>query len=332
MTRRTVHATVLTIALAVVALLVATPRHVSTQGYSFAAPYPNVAAHAVTGLQVDYSGGAIVSGGLVTTITGSNVTATNSLTNCQAPLYPSCNFVYWPGSGASLSLTTSAATAYAAGNVVVAFVTTTGGNIVAVTPATLNVPDTRGITSYIVPPSACQSFVSGNATGTQGLTVAGASSTYVVQAQTSASGTNTHTYQCNITPPLVPSSIVDATFFYGVQTTTLGTQAVVLASGTLNSQIVFTSITYPAAGASETPSTVTPVRADSGSLTLTPVAASVNVATTTAGAFYSQLFSPASAIAVTTNLTQVFLNVALLNTATSATITNSPGVLVRYTR
>ena len=187
---------------------------------------------------------------------------------------------------------------------------------------------------YFVPPTSCTSTVSGNSTGTNGQTTAGASSTPVVQAQTSNSGTNTHTYTCNIAPPANLSGvapvwkIVDAVFLYGVQTTALDTQVSTAASGTLNSTILFNSIQYPTAGASETASTVAPVRADAGTIVLTPVVGSMNVATTTAGAFYSQAFIPATPISWNSDLLQLQLKVTLLCQATSATITNSPGVFV----
>lgn len=187
-------------------------------------------------------------------------------------------------------------------------------------------------TAYFVGPGACTTLASANSTGTQQLSAAG--SAPVIQAQTSGTGHNTHTFFCNITPPTwivttaAGPAIQDATFFYGVQTTGLDTQVATLASGTMNSQIVFGKITYPVAGTSETPSTATPVRADTGTLTITPVVGSFNVATTTAGSFYSAKFTPAAPIAWKTDLQQLILGVALLNTNTSATITNSPGVLV----
>jgi len=190
---------------------------------------------------------------------------------------------------------------------------------------------------YWVGPGKCNTTVSGNSTGTNGLTTVGASATPVIQAQTTNVGTNTHTFICNISPPywVVTSGtglqIVSASFFYGVQTTGLGVQAATLASGTMNNAIVFSRITYPTPGIGETESTVTPVRADSGTLVITPVVASANVATTTAGAFYSTLFAPATGtLAWKTDLRQLLLTVTLQNTATSATITNSPGVLVRF--
>ncbi len=191
--------------------------------------------------------------------------------------------------------------------------------------------------TYFKGPGACNTTVSGNSTGTNGFTTTGASATPVVQAQTSGVGTNTHTFICNISPPYwvvttgTGIQIVSVDFLYGVQTTGLGTQSATLASGTMNSGQVFSSITYPTPASSETPSTVTPVREDSGTLVITPVVASFNVATTTAGAFYSARFAPATGTLVwKTDLKQLLLTVILQNTATSATITNSPGVLVRF--
>lgn len=189
--------------------------------------------------------------------------------------------------------------------------------------------------AYFVPPGNCYSAVSGNSTGTQGHTVAGASNTPVVQAQTSATGTNTHTYVCNIAPPyyVVTTAngfaIQDAVFFYAAENQ-LGTQASTLASGTMNSSIVFASITYPTAAIGETPSTVTPVRADSGTMVITPVVASFNTTTTTAGSFYSVKFAPATPIAWKTDLKQLLLTVTLQGLTLTPTKTNSPGVLVHF--
>lgn len=184
-----------------------------------------------------------------------------------------------------------------------------------------------------VPFTACETVVSGNSTGTQGFTMVGASNLGVVQAQTSATGTNTHTYTCHLPIPsrltaAKGTAVSDVTFLYGVQTTALGTQATVLASGTFNGTIVFGKITMPTAAASETASTVAPARADTGTMVITPVAASFNTATTTAGAFYSAKFAPATPINITVDLVDFTFTVVLQCAATSATITNSPGLYV----
>lgn len=186
---------------------------------------------------------------------------------------------------------------------------------------------------YWVPASACQSLVSGNSTGTQGLTVVGASNTPVDQAGTSSTGTNTHTYICNITPPngVVTSgigyAIRDAVFAYGLKNQ-IAVGSATLASGTMNGSTVFSYIAYPTAGASETPSTATPVRADTGTLTIAPAVASFNVNTTTDGEFYTVKFTPSTPIAWKTDQRQLLLTVTLQGIATTAVVSYTPGVLV----
>ncbi len=120
---------------------------------------------------------------------------------------------------------------------------------------------------------------------------------------------------------------MDVVFLYNVTTGNLGQQANVLASGTFNAVTVFTSITYPTPGPTEAASTVTPVRADTGTLLITPTLAQMNTTTTTAGSFFSVKFTPSAPISWNTDLKQLFLNVAW-QTAATTTITNSPGVLV----
>ena len=181
----------------------------------------------------------------------------------------------------------------------------------------------------------CQSSVSANSSGTNGLTTVGTSNVPVIQASTSGSGTNTHIYRCilNIATRLNYKgiSVKDIVFFYGVQTSALGTQASVLASGTMNADIVFSKITtFPVASASETPSTVTTVRADTGTLVITPVVASFATATTTAGAFASVQFIPSAGIDITADYALYILEVTFQCAPTSATITNSPGFTIHY--
>ena len=187
--------------------------------------------------------------------------------------------------------------------------------------------------NYWVPPAACTSVVSGNSTGTQGQTTAGTSNTPVVQAQTSAVGTNTHTYICNISPPGALTAtgtrvtITDALVAYS-STTVLGTQATVAASGTFNGTTVFTLINYPPAGPSETVTTLAPVRADAGSLTIVPAVASFNTSTQTAGTFFTVDFQPAGFISWNTDLQQLLLNFTLQAAAGVATTTNLSGIQV----
>lgn len=170
--------------------------------------------------------------------------------------------------------------------------------------------------------------------GTTGLgNIPTGASAIPVYQYASTAGT-AHTYACQIPVPTRingsrGSYLVDATFYYGVQQTLLPAQAATLASGFFNGVAVFTSITLPAAGASETPSTVTPVRADAGTLLITPVVASFNLALTTAGAWDSVKFTPATPIALTADITAFYLNVSFLVT-TGVMTTNTPGFTVHY--
>lgn len=326
------------------------------QGYSGA--MPNVLTPA-SGLVVTYTNGTIAVGGTQQSITTNTVTVSDNQTSCLAPAYTACNFVFWT-SGTSLSTSTSATTAFTAPNVVVAYVTSSGGNVTAITPtswapsvaaATLTPTGTQNTAgAYWVSPGNCYfttsggTFVAQTGVGVAGATglslvasAAGVGVAPVMQIATTNAGTATNTITCLINPPSTVGvtgrgvNLVDATFFYGVQQTGLGAQASVLASGTMNGALVFSKIAFPAAGAGETPSTVAPVRADAGTLVITPVVASFNVATTTAGAFFTAKFAPQTTFSLSTDLTQYYVSLTVLCTATSATTLNTPGVLIHFT-
>lgn len=176
-------------------------------------------------------------------------------------------------------------------------------------------------------------------TGTTGLglvsSAAGVASLPVLEVSTTNAGTATNTISCTIPVPSrvnAPrgSYVVDATFAYGIYQNTAGTQAAVLASGTMNGQAVFTTVTLPAAGTSETGSVVAPVRWDSGTLAITPVVASFNTTALTVGQFYTAKFVPATPLAMTSDLTSYQVNLSILCAATTATSIATPGVLVHY--
>lgn len=187
--------------------------------------------------------------------------------------------------------------------------------------------------------SQCFPSVSGNAGAIVGFTTVGAVNTPVAEATTSATGANTHTYVCKVhvpqrlanTQPGKGIYITNAVFYFGVQQAALGTQAAVLSSGTMNGSTIFGTVTYPASGAAETPSTVAPIRADSGTLTITPPVGWFNTATTTAGAFYTATFTPASPILLQTDLQDLVLTVTFQCAATTATTTNTTGGIIHYT-
>jgi len=94
---------------------------------------------------------------------------------------------------------------------------------------------------------------------------------------------------------------------------------------------VFSKVVMPTAGASETPSTVAPVRADAGTLAVTPALASFNSLVTSAGAFFTQRFTPATPFALTGDDTQYYVSMTVLCNTTQATTINTPGVMVHFT-
>lgn len=185
---------------------------------------------------------------------------------------------------------------------------------------------------YSVPYTACQGSASGNTTGTQGFQAVGTAAKGAQQVVTSATGTNTHTYVCDITPPsrfvsgTTGAFISDAVVLYNTQNQ-LGAQVATLASGTFNSTIVFTKVAFPTAGAGESQSTDAPARADTGTLTITPTTVNFNVTTGTAGQYYTVKFTPATAFAVA-DLTKYYLQMTLQGLALTPTTTNVIGVLV----
>lgn len=331
------------------------------QGYSGA--LPNVAPTAPTGLGITYTAGSIPQGGAVQAITGSTLTAADTQTSCAAPGYTACNFVFWT-SGTSLSITQTASTAFAVGNVVVAFCTSTGGNITTCTPASWS-PATAGLTTmqptgtnnvagaYWVPPGNCwYGVVTGTLTSptfgaAPGVTALGlnvvlstAPAIPVMQVSTTnAASISVNTLTCLINPPSTIGvtgrgvNLVNADFFYGLQQAggVNSTQVYVLASGTMNGSLVFSKVVMPTPGASETPSTVAPVRADAGTLAVTPSGAAFNSLVTSAGAFFTQRYTPATPFALTGDDTMYFVSMTFLCNTTQATTINTPGVLIHFT-
>lgn len=109
---------------------------------------PALAVGTVTASSVTYTAGVISANGTATTITAGTVTSlTASKTDCSPAgiIAGSCDIIYWPGSGASLSFTTSLQTAIAYGNVIVGYATESSvGVVTAVKPASMDLPATNG--------------------------------------------------------------------------------------------------------------------------------------------------------------------------------------------
>lgn len=160
--------------------------------------------------------------------------------------------------------------------------------------------------------------------------------TPVLQVATTNAGTATNTVSCQIPLPLRANLsrgvyVADATWVYGLQQNAANaTQVAVEASGTLNGIVAFGKIVLPAAGASETPSTVAQARADSGTIVLTPAKASFNASVTTTGAFVTQKIAPGSPFAMATDLTIYYANFTVLHTTTVASTLQVAGVIIHY--
>lgn len=79
-------------------------------------------------LKVQWTAGTLNNGGHAVTITAGSVSVNASQTDCSAPGYASCNFLY-ASSGGTVTLTTSVSTARATGNSLMAYVETSGSAI-----------------------------------------------------------------------------------------------------------------------------------------------------------------------------------------------------------
>ena len=298
---------------------------VQAQGYSGA--MPNVYAHAATGLQVDYTAGVIASGGLQTSITSGNVTVSNTQTDCSAPAYASCNFVYWH-TGSGLSTTTTIATAFVPGNVVVAFVTSTGGNISVVTPAPWapGIPaNTQTDRFYFALPAPCSFTYLTTAVDTgfpQWELAATSQVTYSTQTN-STSGTVTAT--CLIPPP--PSRTTSGTgititgidWLYSVVTTTL----------TSVTDPIVNSVSAPATAGGAAAGTVA---AAGGSLTLLPTTGTWQGTAVTSGLLYRGAITFGTPFAYNTSTQALTSTLAFVTNGGGSTKTKIQlgGFIVRY--
>lgn len=89
--------------------------------------YPNVTG---SGTTISWSAGTILNGGHAVSIAAGTGSATTSKGDCSAPSFANCNFVYSNSSG-TVAVTTTLATAQSGGNVLLAFVETSGSAITA---------------------------------------------------------------------------------------------------------------------------------------------------------------------------------------------------------
>jgi hypothetical protein len=160
--------------------------------------------------------------------------------------------------------------------------------------------------------------------------------TPVIQVATTNAGTANNTVSCQVPLPTRanPSRgvyVADVVWAYGLQQAAANsTQVATEASGLLNGVVAFGKITLPTPAASETPSTVAQARWDAGTMVLTPAKASFNAGTTTTGGFATQKITPATPIAMTTDLTLYYVNFTVLHAATTASTLQVAGAFIHY--
>lgn len=158
----------------------------------------------------------------------------------------------------------------------------------------------------------------------QGFTPQGTSGVPVNIVSVTNGGASVNTLTClvpiNTFQPLLNKGVTIkyADVIYNVQTTTL----------TSISGGAFATIALPAPGATETASTVTPVAIGG---TVTTSSTSGNMAAMTAGAFKVSRLTPATPINLTADMTYLVISENFNQSASSAQIVDSPGLLVHYT-
>jgi hypothetical protein len=236
-----------------------------------------------TGLTLTYSNGTVYQGGAGNSITGSTLTLTTNLANCtQAGIQAgSCNIVYWPGSGSSLSVSSTYATAAAIGNRVLYFCTTnSSGNITGCAPPELDVngaiPVTYGDAAFVVQPSNC--FMTPTTTAfTTGPALVRVGANQLVYAGTTNTTAGTIAVTCDITFGGRTTSglgfqATGVSLYYGIQ----GVAASSIAAATV------ATLAMPSAGGSASGT----VSAVGGTYTVTP--STLQTSTSTSGNCYNE--------------------------------------------
>lgn len=183
-------------------------------------------------------------------------------------------------------------------------------------------PNVTTTNAVWIPPGACGWSTTGTTTGTNGLTTTGASGTPTNQVQVSSAGASANTLICTLQSPFrtvanrgMAITTVDVT--YGVQTTAL----------TSINGAALSTITYPTPGATETPSTVTPVAITP---TISQSSTTGNLATTTAGSFYTSRLTLSSPLNFVTDDQSLLIKLVFNQSAAAAQIVNTTGMLVHF--
>jgi len=178
--------------------------------------------------------------------------------------------------------------------------------------------------AFFVPPSACNAATTGTAgTGNNTIIVDG-SVPALKASSTNAAGSHS-VFTCMITVPTRLTTGKGATltyieYNYSVQTTT----ATSMVTPTLSYFLA------PVAGTAETASSATLVAAG-GTLTSLPVTASANLTAVSAGQYYTQRVTPATAVAMNIDHQVLVFTFELDQSASAAQIVTTPGLFVHFT-
>lgn len=299
---------------------------VQAQGYSGA--MPNVTAAAGTSLRAPYTAGTITYGGASQAITAdaTGLLTTAAQSDCSAPGYASCNIVYW-ASSTSLSVTTTVSTAFKPGNVIVAFVTTNGSDIVAITPASRNpaVPAVTYTDGFaVIPPSACAPAFTTTATDSGFPALVRVAAGQVVYANQTDTTGGTVTIDCDLSSVLSRTTsggggvvtLTGINLLYSVVTTTLTSIA----------DPVLKTVTGPAVGGSAAGT----VADACGTLTYTPATGSIQKVAISAGTFYSLNISCGTPLALTSGVRYLGLGLSMVTAGSTKTRFDIGAIVATY--
>ncbi len=298
---------------------------VSAQGYSGALPV--VSAHSGTSLRAVYTAGKVSNGGSQQSITAdaTGLLTTASQGDCAAPTFTACNIIYWT-SGTALATTTSVATAFKPGNIVIAYVTTDGSDILVVTPASWSpgiASNTQTDRFFYSSPNNC-SFVPTTTAAAAGypkwITPAAGQAVLEYKTDTTA-GSVAITCILNLPPTRSTSgtgmTVTGVDVLYGI----------VGVTATSVSDPSFATITAPAtAGGSATGT----VAAAGGALTLLPTTGTWQATLATAGLLYRGSATFGTPVALNTVAQSLSVVITVVTPGTTAEQIDLAGFVIRY--
>jgi hypothetical protein len=277
---------------------------------------------AATGLTLNYTAGAVYQKGNANAISSGSVTLAANATSCSLAgvLAGSCSLVYWPGSGSSLSSTTSYPAAAASGSSILYFCTSSaGGNVTNCVIATEDVlgaiPATYNDGLLMVPVTNCSFTTASTAfSGTPGLTRLAANQATWSGTTNTTAGTIYMTCDLGLegrTTSGLGFVVKDVAVQYGVQGTALSS----ISTPTLKTNA------FPAYGSAAADT----LAAVGGTITSSP--ATLQLATTASGSFYNADFICGAPFTLA-DQTKVSFELAFNTPGTTALTLQVSGLLV----